>query len=225
MDRRQLLKALGSSGIVGLAGCTSLVRGGDGNGSLVRGGDGNGSLGLKRRIAIAGQDSVPETYDVTIEATVDQATSTKQHPATVRITATNTGPKRQIGIGTGRCGLFNRSHGGSSPAGLWLHLTGEDAPRHRDDRWESPRRASQQRGYAAYGCGYGPFSAGESRTTTYGVWSDYQVQTYLEPGTYRFQRGDVVIEDAASRTATTTSTSTIEWGFSLELSPLDHEER
>ena len=118
MERRSLLKALGSAGVTGFAGCTARARG-DG---------GNRSSGLKRRLVLVGQDSVPAKYDLNIDATVVDATSTKRHPATVKITATNTGSKRQIGIGTGRDGLFNRSYGGSAPDGLWLHLTGRDAP-------------------------------------------------------------------------------------------------
>lgn len=215
MDRRSLLKALGSTVIGGFAGCITRSPGRGTRTSSA--GSRTSTRGLNRRIQIVGQDPVPEAYDLTIEATVVHRNSTTRHPATIDITATNTGSTRQIDVGTGRCGPFNRQYGGSSPKGLWLDLTGGDAPQHRRDRWESTRPAGEARGYAAYGCGSGAFPAGESRTTTYGVWSDYQVQAYLEPGTYRFRSAPIRIEDATS-TTTTGSSPGFRWGFSIEVS-------
>lgn len=228
MDRRTFLGTLGAAGVAGLAGCARYQSAGPPTTTRpTTTGD------VRRRVSVAEQDAVPEQYQVTIGASMTEATSTVDHPATVAVTVTNTGPKRLIGVGTDLCGPFDRSRGLSDPTGLWLQRpgTGRDAKKPR--KWEWNRSADRPLGFASYGCSGTVYDRGASETTTYEVWSDYRVDGYLEPGTYRFEHDGITVAAANAAAANGTSggrgattagvgttsaaTGTIDWGFSLRV--------
>lgn len=202
MRRRALLETVGGIGLGGLAGCIART------GTRPDG---------PRRIGLAEQDVVPDEHRVSVAVEVLEPAFTEDHPARVRITTTNEGDRRAIGVGTGKCALFNRSDGASdAPVGLWLYRPerAEDLER-KPGKWVRDRPADQPQGYPAYGCLPIVYDAGGAVRTEYEVWDDYRVTGYLDPGTYRWEteiphwEGPEYASDDAKRTFT--------WGFSLAL--------
>jgi hypothetical protein len=203
MDRRTLLTTAATTCVVGVSGCQRL-RG------LTT--DDTG----RRVVEIHDQDAVTESYEVTIAVELLEQTVTETHPAQLQITITNEGPDRALSIGRDRCGLFNRSDGGSDdPAGLWLYRPEEAQDLDREpDRWEQDKSRFSDRSYPAYGCGAFEYGSGESMRTEYEVWNDYAEDGYFEPGTYRWER-EIQLWDDLDAAGTEQPTTTFQWGFSL----------
>jgi hypothetical protein len=234
MKRRDVLVALGSATAGGLAGCVSTSKPNSESASTATQTPTQSSTASptpppttrsrtttrtgdrQRHVSLAAQDTIPDRHDVRIEATVVTPRATDEHPALLRITTTNEGPERAISVGTDGCHLFNRSDAGSDdPPGLWLHRPENAADIDRaGNRWVRDRPADEPRAYLAYACMPTTYAAGESVTTEYEVWDDYQVAGYLEPGTYRWEQ-DVQIWDTPERRMTDTPSGTVTWGFSL----------
>ncbi len=139
MQRRDLLATLGGIGAVGLAGCLNR---------------GTAGTARSRHVSIVNQDSIAEDHEIRIHAEVLESTITDAHPATLRISTTNEGPKRAISVRAGRCDLFNRGRGGSDePRGLWLYRAeSTDSMDQKGNRWMPDRSPDQHRAYATYGC-------------------------------------------------------------------------
>jgi hypothetical protein len=182
---------------------------------------------IQRRVSLADVDEVPDEHDLRIEVELLQSTVTDAHTAHLRLTATDeTSRKRRIGIGTGKCSLFNRTKGKSEPPGLWLLTPDNTNSAPEDGRWTVKRNM-----FAAYGCAYRPTVHDEPIINEYTVWDDAEVDGYMTPGTYRFATPIVVggqgfgsnptiIGDSATTTgdattATTEPASEFTWGFSL----------
>jgi hypothetical protein len=203
MNRRTLLTTTATTCVVGVSGCQRLQ-------GLTT--DDTG----RRVVELHDQDAVADSDDVTISVELLEQTVTEAHPAHVQITTTNEGPDRALSIGPDRCGLFNRSNGGSDdPAGLWLYRPEAAESLDREaDRWEQDTSPFSDRSYPAYGCGAFEYSAGESVSTEYEVWNDYAESGYFEPGTYRWER-EIQLWDDPDEAGTEQPTTTFQWGFSL----------
>jgi hypothetical protein len=187
---------------------------------------------VQRRIALAGVDEVPDEHDLRIGVEMLQSTVTDEHTAHLRLTATDeTSRKRRIGIGTGKCSLFNREKGESEPSGLWLY-TPDEAKRldRAGNRWTEDVDPNGVDAYADYGCGYRPVVHDEPIINEYLVWDDYREEGYMTPGTYRFETSIMVGGQAPGSNPTvignnsttgddpTTSSESegeFTWGFSL----------
>lgn len=141
----------------------------------------------ERRIELIDTADVPESADLSITATMERQQVTSESPAQIRISLTNKGAKRATTVTeTEHCHLFNRTYGGSDPAGLWLYRQ-QNAPDNRVGKcWT--RDAGKTRTFVSIGCGKQTFASGESITTTYEIWDDYVTEGYFPTGTYRFSR-------------------------------------
>ena len=174
--------------------------------------------GLQRTVSVASVDSVPSVYEVEMDVELLRSRITDARSAHLRITTTNTGSRRSISVAPDDCSLLNRSKGGSDqPSGLWLH--DPDTARHIDrdgNRWEADRDPDEGRAYAAYGCLKKEYAEGESVSNEYVLWSDYRVEGYLEPGTYRWEE-EVSVSEGDTPTGTA-GENTFMWGFSLSVS-------
>jgi hypothetical protein len=181
---------------------------------------------VQRRISLAGVDEVLDEHDLRIEVELLQSTVTDEHTAHLRLTATDeTSRKRRIGIGTGKCNLFNREKGESEPSGLWLYRPEEVENLDRaGDRWTEDVDPNAVDAYAAYGCAYVPTVHNEPIINEYLVWDDYRVDGYMTPGTYRFETSIAVggqgpgsnpTSTGDTTTTTTEPASEFTWGFSL----------
>lgn len=230
MKRRTLLAVLGTTGVAGLAGClgrsqpsstkpTATVTA---NSTSTTDATTTAEGEIQRRISLASQDSVPNKYNIEINATVLEPLITTTHPARVRITMTNKGSRRALSVWGETCDLFNRSRGGSdAPRGLWLHDPEQAASIERKEgKWVADRQTDFPRGYAAYGCGKKMVGAGEAFSSEYVVWDDYQVSGYLTPGTYRWEEPVSISEDADTQTSDDQRQS-FTWGFSLQVEDPD----
>ena len=191
---------------------------------------GNGDV--QRRISLADVDEVPAEHDLRIEVELRQSTVTDEHTAHLRLRATDeSSRKRRIGIGTGKCNLFNREKGESEPSGLWLY-TPDEAERldRAGNRWTEDADPNGMDAYAAYGCAYPPTVHDEPIINEYLVWDDFREEGYMTPGTYRFATSITVGGQAPGSNPTVignetttgdTATATVEpaseftWGFSL----------
>lgn len=210
MQRRAFLANLGAIGTVGVAGCANPL-------AKISGGAGH-----PVELTLADVDTVLSEVGVDIQVELLESTVTDSEPARLRVTTTNTGPKRTVGVGDGRCGLFNRSAGGSdSPAGLWLYTKRRsdklvnrfDA---RDgDRWVEDKAMHDSRGYDGYGCRYPTYRPGDEIGNEYVVWDDYRTLGYFDPGTYRWEES-VTVTPPDSVDGPDGSTS-FNWGFSLRV--------
>lgn len=171
----------------------------------------------QRTVSLASVDSVPAAHEVEMDATLLRSTVSDARTARLRITTTNTGSPRSISVARDDCGLLNRSKGGSDrPGGLWLHDPEEADRIDRDgDRWEADRDADEPRVYADYGCPKREYAAGESLSNEYVLWSDYRVEGYMEPGTYRWEE-EVSVSEGETPTGTAAE-NTFTWGFSLSV--------
>ena len=181
----------------------------------------DGENEIERRISLAGVDDVPEQHRLTIEVKLLESTVTTDHTARLRVTTTNKGAKRQISIADGRCSIFNRGEGESTPPGLWLYRP-EDAENFERDghRWRRDRDPNgPPRGYAAYGCNSPVYATGDSITSKYLVWDDYRTAGYMNSGTYRFAV-EVFLYDP-NNDVETPSEANFTWGFDLAVA--NHE--
>ncbi|MBV0926039.1 hypothetical protein KTS45_17685 [Halomicroarcula limicola] len=140
-----------------------------------------------RYVYVTNTAEVPAGVDLRFTAVTERSEVTDDATATLLVSVRNTGADRAVDAFEGEgCHLFNRSRGGSTPAGLWLYRA-QNAPGPGDDgRWTRDREETNSRTYDAYGCGMAALSAGEAVVTRYAVWDDYATSGYLEPGTYRF---------------------------------------
>lgn len=174
--------------------------------------------GLQRTVSLVSVDSVPTGFEVEIDAELLRSRVTDAEPARLRITTTNTGSPRSISVAPDDCSLLNRSKGGSDrPTGLWLHDPGQaDRIDRNGNRWEADRDSDEPRAYAAYGCLKKEYAEGESVSNEYVLWSDYRVEGYMEPGTYRWEE-EVSVSEGETPTGTTDGNS-FTWGFSLSVS-------
>jgi hypothetical protein len=174
--------------------------------------------GLQRTVSLASVDSVPAGFEVELEAELLRSRVTDAETARLRITTTNTGSPRSISVAPDDCSLLNRSKGGSdSPEGCWLHDPERADRLTRDgNRWEADRDPDEHRAYAAYGCLKKEYAEGESVSNEYVLWSDYQAEGYMEPGTYRWEE-EVSVSEGATPTGTADGNS-FTWGFSLSVS-------
>lgn len=171
---------------------------------------------VQRQVSLTSQDSVPDKYnlDITIELLRDIVTA--EESARLRLTITNTGDERALNVHGDMCHLFNRNHGASDdPAGLWLHQPGaHSADKRVDGKWTLDRDPDDMRGWPAYACGSQSYAAGESQTTEYVLWDDYQVEGYFEPGTYRWEE-TIGISDTSDDQFD--PESKVRWGFELKV--------
>lgn len=182
---------------------------------------------VQRRMSLAGVDEVPDEHDLRIEVELLQSTVTDEHTAHLRLTATDeSSRKRRIGIGTGKCSLFNRTKGKSDPPGLWLLTLDGSNSDPTGGHWTVERNM-----FAAYGCAYPATEHDEPIINEYQVWDDAAVDGYMTSGTYRFETsiavggqgfggnptmiGDNATTTEDTTTATTKSASEFTWGFSL----------
>jgi hypothetical protein len=175
---------------------------------------------IQRRVSVAGVDEVPDKHDLRIEVKLLQSTVTDEHTAHLRLTATDeTSRKRRIGIGTGKCSLFNRTKGKSEPPGLWLLTPDGSNSDPAGNHWTVNRDK-----FLMYGCAYPVVEHNEPIINEYRVWDDAAVDGYMTPGTYRFATSITVggqplgsnpTTTEGTTTATTEPASEFTWGFSL----------
>lgn len=172
----------------------------------------------QRTVNLDSQDTVPETHQVSINVAVLESAITTAHTARLRVTMTNEGPRRAFRVAGGYCKLFTDPHAGSNdPAGLWLYQPNEtEYLDRRGERWVPDRPPSHPRSYPASACSPQEYKAGESLSTEYEVWDDYQVDGYLQPDTYRWEQEVEIYEDTAAR-GPDSPTATFTWGFSLSI--------
>jgi hypothetical protein len=230
MRRRDLLRAAALAGTTAVAGCTNALdtepRGGGGSsptdttpGSPTESPAGTGREELQRTVSLASVDSVPTEFEVEMDVELLRSSVTGAETARLRITTTNTGSPRSISVAEDMCSLLNRSKGGSdSPAGLWLQPP--DSTKHIDregDRWEADRSPDEHRAYAAYGCTNKEYAAGESVRNEYVLWSDFQAEGYMDPGTYRWEEAVSVSDPDGATPTGTADGNTFSWGFSLSV--------
>lgn len=203
MRRRDLLGAVTASGALSLSGCTT--------GSLLS----SSSPSHSEEIAIVEQDSVPQDFDITIQAEVTNATYSDEQPAQIEIVVENTGDREYIQIYSNeniQCQLFNKSEAKpENTRGLWLYPAGDAKLLSRQgDKWVEDRPQDESRQYAAYGCGIASYESGETFSQLYQVWHDYRADGYLNPGTYRW-------EDQVGVGNSERINNTFRWGFEIEL--------
>lgn len=206
MDRRRLVSLLGAVGIGGTAGCIRQIESRITN-------PGN------RTVALVAQDEVDERHHLDIHVEMVEPTISSSQTARIRVTTANRGGKRALSVGSAPpCDIFNRSDGGSDdPPGLWLKPTGTtDSLGRLPGKWVRDRPQNKPRGFPAVACGPKGYEQDESVTTEYGIWHDYRVDGYLEPGTYRWEREVIIWEDREARETDTVSAA-IHWGFSLSI--------
>lgn len=172
--------------------------------------------GIQRRVSLASVDDVPAKHRLTIEVELLESTVTAAHTARLRVTTTNTGPKRKISIGEGTCNLFNRDSGLSEEPGLVLHSPESTEWIDRSgSRWVPDRPSDEPRAYAAYGCLSRIYPKGDSVANEYVIWDDYQVAGYMTPGTYRFAEPVRIKHPDDGLDAEPTADFT--WGFSVAI--------
>jgi len=182
MKRRTILSRLGAGGLLGLGGCVGAPTAGPQSPATSTT---TPQEGLQRRISLAREESVPDEYQIRVEATILESTITDTHPARIRVTITNDGPAREISVSTGRCSLFNRWSQTSHPRGLWLGSA--DDPQYVTE--QGPRWVVDppEKGFPDYGCAGRTYGTGESVHNEYTIYHDGRSGGYLESGTYRFE--------------------------------------
>lgn len=212
MDRRSLLRTVGTAGAIGIAGCTTDLDNFAGTTPYPEGKQG--------RISLADQDTVPKEHQLRITARVVEPVISHRHTARLRLTISNEGPKRSLSIGEPKCDLLNRLKARSDPPGLWLHPPGR-APERDGNRWVAPYSPDRDRGFGDYGCQARDYAKGESLRNEYLLWDDYQHQGYLEPGSYRWEVAEIEIMEPLPHSGSSDTLATFSWGFSVELKSLD----
>jgi hypothetical protein len=175
--------------------------------------------GLQRLVTLDSVDDVDDTHDVNIDVGLVTGRITTDQPARLRITTTNLGERRLLSVSEERCGLFGRSRGKSRPQGLWLYRPEEAESLEREGtRWRrvtDDETGDCSHGSANFACSPRPYDSGKSVTTEYVVWSDYCVDEYMTPGTYRWEV-PVAIYDAET-TGADEPTAEFDWGLSLRV--------
>lgn len=209
MNRRRLLERLGASGTLLFGGCTGAPRGDATTRSPV-------PDGLQRRVSLVEQTSLPERYQLRIQAEVRDPRVTDSGTARVRVTVTNEGPARGLSVSTDRCALFNRYSQSSTPRGVWLAAA--DDPRYTTrggPRWvaDPPENGA----YPDYGCALRTYEPGESVHAEYALYHDGRTDGYLQPGTYRFARDDVLLTPGPSAEADADGSRTFGWAVSIHV--------
>jgi hypothetical protein len=162
---------------------------------------------------------------LSIEVKILEQTVTANHPARLRISTTNYGPKRALSIGTGHCRIFNRWDSHSNPVGLTLVSSNvsqvnsdsevDNTIGRKGNRWEADLPQVASPGYRMYKCPPIAFDSGESVSDDYSVWHDYRVDGYLNPGIYRWAQ-DIRVWDDLSQGSDEPSTI-FSWGFELSI--------
>jgi hypothetical protein len=188
------------------------------DGSTTRDTDEPTSETVQRRVSLAEADDTEREYDLRIDVELLEATIAASHTARLRVTTTNEGEQRRLSVGTGACTLFNRSRGASEQPGLFLHPPGSDEWIDRDsDRWTRDADPSRPRSWAAIGYENRVYAEDESVTNEYAVWDDYQVESYLLAGTYRFEESVRVLQpdDSLTNTPDREPIAEFDWGFDL----------
>ena len=190
MRRRDLLASLGA-GVSFLAGCQSVT----GDPSTTHSptastpqGESACRLPGTRRVSLQNALTLPENAGLEVTTTLEQAHITPDTPGSLTVTVTNTGETRATKFtDTADCHLFNRPHGKSAPAGLWLYRQQNAPTSEMETCWREATKPENTRTYEDYGCARVRFEAGDSFSTTYAVWDDYATEGYLPPDTYRFE--------------------------------------
>lgn len=210
MHRRALLAAMTAGLTPALGGCLD-------RGASILGADQPSTD--KRSISLVEQD--PSKLEVSIEANTQRQQVTAETTASLSVTLTNNGPRREFSVTEdSKCHLFNRTRGASRPKGLWLHDEGTHGfllgrgDRH-GERWSRDRRTDKTRTYATYMCNRYPLDTGESVSTRYYIWDDYQTDQYMALGTYRFA-APVGIWEENARDGTS-----FDWGFEVIVEALE----
>lgn len=214
MNRRSLLKQFGSLGVIGLSGCVSPpTEGSDTQTSSTS------SQNVQRRVSIAEQDSIPDEYQLQIEAQMLETTLTDSQTARIRITITNNGPARGIPVAKEGCALFNRYSQTSFPRGIWLGLAdGDTYVSQTGPQWiaEPPENGK----FPDYGCALRTYEHGESVSVDYGIFHDDRtggyLGGYLDSGTYQFME-DILITPSPSAPRDADDSITFSWGFSIDI--------
>lgn len=211
MQRRRLLVALGA----GLGGCLGSTRPRTATETTSVG-------GLDRRVSIVDQDAVPEAHRLRIEAEMLAATITLDHTARLRLTTTNTGQRRALSVGAGRCGLLNRNRGVSDdPTGLVLYRPGKaEHFDRRPGRWERDLPQDRAHGYNGYACQPVTYESGESLSNEYLLFDDYRTAEYLQPDTYHWVVPVEIYDDPNADPGAPPDTR-FSWGFTLAVEELD----
>lgn len=210
MNRRSALAVLGSIGAGTLAGCISTPQAtsSDTNPATDSG---------TPTVSLDSQYSIPSEYGIEISVEILKPEFTANHSAKLQITTTNTGEEQSLSIAPDQCSLFNRSQGGSDiPSGLWLHDSdASESIDRNDDQWVADTPSTQSRDFLSYGCMMKQYEAGESVSTEYEIWDDYQVSGYLQPGTYRWE--ETVRFSSEEAASSPDSTESFSWWFDLQL--------
>jgi hypothetical protein len=212
MRRRTALAALGS-GVALLAGCLETDES-PGGGTTTAATTTNGDVDATRQVAVADTATVPSDAGLSVTASMERERVTSAATALLTVEVENTGAARATDVQDAEyCHPFDRFHGGSNPAGLWLYRS-EDAPTREGDRWTQDINPGDSRTFVDIGCGRQPFAAGASVTVTYEVWDDYESEGYLPPGSYRFETSiplwDAVEDDGDPRV--------VDWWLELDVS-------
>lgn len=214
MNRRALIRLLVGGGITATCGCLNRTDLSPRSNQTVR-------EGLQRRVSVIGRDSVPDKYQFRIKAELLRSTITGSQTAKIRITTINGESEKQLSISAENCALFNRKSQGSLPEGLWLRPVGERIDSSDEkSKWIARNLPESPGGFGGYGCPQRSFDKGESIHTDYIILHDGRVNGYLEPGQYRFEEEVEMTEKDSKNRDTATSTS-LTWGFSLEITHPD----
>ncbi|MDY6765535.1 MAG: hypothetical protein SV377_07650 [Halobacteria archaeon] len=213
MKRRRFLKGAFGAGVASLAGCTQV-------------------LGqVQRQITVESVDDHEEEYDLSMDVEMVKTDVTPEHTAELKITATNQNREQYLRLRDKGCRIFENANtrgGASDPPGLWLHLpeTSRFIER-KGDKWTRDKPQGQGEHMSDLppnigGCEkilYSPPSSREqplpSFIRRYWVWDDYQVEGYMDPGTYRFEEPIEVFrkqDDSEDEKITG-----LTWGFSLKV--------
>ena len=210
MNRRDLLTSLGAAGTAGIAGCIGTSDSEPSEESYPE--------GKQRRVTLAGQDTVSDGHELSLNIEVRRALITHAETAHLRVRATNEGQTRGISFTeTDKCALFNRSKGLSDePQGLILRGPSDaeqlELP---ENQWVRDLPSDKVRSWDTYGCSIETIESGAAFTNEYHVWDDYQTEEYLEPGTYRWEEQIRLTDPPQSNSPDMRAEFT--WGFSLTL--------
>jgi hypothetical protein len=145
----------------------------------------------EREVTLVGTADLPATLDLSMTASLTRDRTTPDGPATIEITLTNEGERREIKPYGEMCDPFNRMYGQSEPEGLWLYEVSERPDERLGECWMRPD--DSPRAFPAYACVSETRDRAETRTWTYEVWDDAAVEGYYPPGEYRFQT-EVAVE-------------------------------
>jgi hypothetical protein len=183
-------------------------------------GSDSGTSSDRRTVSISDTGSIPSDADLSITASLPRKQITSEMPARLTVEVTNTGSDRAIDlVDSHYCHLFNRSRGGSEPAGIWLYPEQDPPDDRADDRWTRDPDFGTTRAFVSAECPPYPFEAGKSITTTYEVWDDYVADGYLPPSTYRFEASiglwDSVDDDS--------DPCLVDWWLELEMTAPESE--